>query len=120
VAYVATNTVNGSQFTAIEVRAATHSPRQIFTVSGLERLVLQAWTPDRQALLVTRFRAGSSEPHRLWKITLADGTSHDMNLSMLFVLLLFVVWVVSAALAPVAFSEINPRAGKPLEIRNRG
>jgi aminobenzoyl-glutamate transport protein len=39
--------------------------------------------------------------------------------AVLFVLLLFVVWVLSAMLSPVTFSEIDPRTGKPLEIRNQ-
>jgi aminobenzoyl-glutamate transport protein len=39
--------------------------------------------------------------------------------AMLFVLLLALVWVVSALLASVSFDEIDPRTGKPLEIRNQ-
>ena len=38
--------------------------------------------------------------------------------AILFVLLLFVVWVLSALLAPIAFSEIDPRSGKPLQVQN--
>jgi aminobenzoyl-glutamate transport protein len=39
--------------------------------------------------------------------------------AMLFVVLLVAVWVLSALLAPVAFSETDPRTGMPLEIRNQ-
>jgi aminobenzoyl-glutamate transport protein len=39
--------------------------------------------------------------------------------AMLFVLLLAAVWAVSALLAPVAFSEIDPRTGQPLEVQNQ-
>ena len=39
--------------------------------------------------------------------------------AILFVLLLVVVWVVSALLAPIAFAEIDPRTGKPLEVQNQ-
>ena len=37
----------------------------------------------------------------------------------LFLILLVVVWVVSALLAPVQFSEIDPRNGKPIQIQNQ-
>jgi aminobenzoyl-glutamate transport protein len=36
----------------------------------------------------------------------------------LFLILLFVVWGVSALLAPLTFSEVDPRSGKPLQIVN--
>ena len=39
--------------------------------------------------------------------------------AVLFVVLLVAVWIVSAVLAPVSFSEIDPRTGKPLEVRNQ-
>jgi aminobenzoyl-glutamate transport protein len=39
--------------------------------------------------------------------------------AILFVLLLVVVWAVSALLAPIAFAEIDPRTGKPLEVQNQ-
>ncbi|HYE66342.1 MAG TPA: AbgT family transporter, partial [Pyrinomonadaceae bacterium] len=37
----------------------------------------------------------------------------------LFLILLFVVWVLSALLAPLQFSEIDPRSGKPIQINNQ-
>lgn len=36
----------------------------------------------------------------------------------LFLILLFVVWVVSALLAPFQFEEIDPRTGAPIQINN--
>ena len=39
--------------------------------------------------------------------------------AILFVIALFVVWVVSALLAPVAFEEIDPRNGMPLRVQNQ-
>ncbi len=36
----------------------------------------------------------------------------------LFLLLLFAVWVLSALLAPVQFTEIDPRSGEPLRVIN--
>ncbi|MDQ3666155.1 MAG: AbgT family transporter [Acidobacteriota bacterium] len=37
----------------------------------------------------------------------------------LFLILLFVVWVLSALLAPIQFSEIDPRNGEPLQVNNQ-
>ena len=37
----------------------------------------------------------------------------------LFFLLLLVVWVISALLAPVQFSEIDPRNGQPIQIKSQ-
>ncbi|MCS6873671.1 MAG: AbgT family transporter [Pyrinomonadaceae bacterium] len=37
----------------------------------------------------------------------------------LFVILLFVVWILSALLSSVSFSEIDPRTGKPIVINNQ-
>src|SRR5687768_2892676 len=37
----------------------------------------------------------------------------------LFLILLIVVWVLSALLAPIAFSEIDPRSGQPIKINNQ-
>ncbi|MCA1732250.1 MAG: AbgT family transporter, partial [Acidobacteria bacterium] len=37
----------------------------------------------------------------------------------LFFILLVVVWIVSALLAPVAFSEIDPRTNAPIEVQNQ-
>jgi aminobenzoyl-glutamate transport protein len=37
----------------------------------------------------------------------------------LFLILLFVVWVISAFLAPVQFAEIDPRNGEPLRVQNQ-
>ena len=39
--------------------------------------------------------------------------------AMLFVLALLIVWALSALLAPVAFAEIDPRNGKPIQIQNQ-
>jgi aminobenzoyl-glutamate transport protein len=37
----------------------------------------------------------------------------------LFLLLLIVVWILSALLAPVQFAEIDPRSGAPIQIQNQ-
>jgi aminobenzoyl-glutamate transport protein len=37
----------------------------------------------------------------------------------LFVILLFIVWAVSALLAPLQFAELDPRTQAPLQIRNQ-
>jgi p-aminobenzoyl-glutamate transporter AbgT len=37
----------------------------------------------------------------------------------LFLILLVVVWVLSALLAPVAFTEIDPRNGQPIKVNNQ-
>src|SRR5918993_1168404 len=37
----------------------------------------------------------------------------------LFLILLVLVWVLSALLAPVSFSEIDPRSGQPIKINNQ-
>jgi aminobenzoyl-glutamate transport protein len=39
--------------------------------------------------------------------------------AVLFVLLLLVVWGLSALLAPVAFRELDPRSGQPLRVENQ-
>lgn len=39
--------------------------------------------------------------------------------AVLFLLLLFATWAASAVLAPVEFTEIDPRSGEPLRIRNQ-
>lgn len=39
--------------------------------------------------------------------------------AVLFVIALVLTWVLSAALAPVAFSDIDPRSGKPLQVQNQ-
>lgn len=39
--------------------------------------------------------------------------------AVLFVILLIVVWIVSALLAPVQFTEIDPRNGQPIKIINQ-
>jgi len=38
--------------------------------------------------------------------------------AILFLLMLILVWVISALLAPVQWSTIDPRTGNPLEVRN--
>lgn len=37
----------------------------------------------------------------------------------LFLILLFVVWILSALLAPISFSEIDPRNGQPIKVNNQ-
>jgi aminobenzoyl-glutamate transport protein len=39
--------------------------------------------------------------------------------AMLFLILLVVVWVISAVLAPVAWTEIDPRSSEPLRVRSQ-
>jgi aminobenzoyl-glutamate transport protein len=39
--------------------------------------------------------------------------------AVLFLLLLVVVWIVSAVLAPVAFAEIDPRTKQPIDVRSQ-
>jgi aminobenzoyl-glutamate transport protein len=39
--------------------------------------------------------------------------------AVLFLILLVAVWVLSALLAPVEFTEIDPRSGKPLQVVNQ-
>jgi aminobenzoyl-glutamate transport protein len=39
--------------------------------------------------------------------------------AILFVLALLLVWAFSAALAPVQFTEIDPRNGKPIQVQNQ-
>ena len=36
----------------------------------------------------------------------------------LFLILLILVWIISALMAPLAFTEIDPRNGKPIEVKN--
>ena len=38
--------------------------------------------------------------------------------SMLFLISMIIVWILSALLAPVSFSEIDPRNGNPIQINN--
>lgn len=38
--------------------------------------------------------------------------------AMLFLFSLFAVWILSALLAPIAFSEIDPRSGDPIQVNN--
>jgi len=38
--------------------------------------------------------------------------------AMLFLISLFVVWVLSALLAPVSFTDIDPRTGAPMQVNN--
>src|SRR5690606_19540834 len=38
--------------------------------------------------------------------------------AMLFLISLFVVWALSALLAPVAFADLDPRSGEPLRVIN--
>jgi aminobenzoyl-glutamate transport protein len=39
--------------------------------------------------------------------------------ALLFVIALLIVWVVSAVLSNVAFTEIDPRNGKPIQVQNQ-
>lgn len=39
--------------------------------------------------------------------------------AILFVIALLIVWAVSALLAPVAFTEIDPRNGKPIQVQSQ-
>jgi aminobenzoyl-glutamate transport protein len=39
--------------------------------------------------------------------------------ALLFAILMFLVWVVSALLSPVAFGEIDPRNGQPIKVVNQ-
>lgn len=39
--------------------------------------------------------------------------------AMLFLISLFAVWILSALLAPVSFSEIDPRSGEAIRINNQ-
>ncbi len=38
--------------------------------------------------------------------------------AMLFLISLFIVWILSALLAPMSFSEIDPRSGDPIQVNN--
>ncbi|HEX2223815.1 MAG TPA: AbgT family transporter [Thermoanaerobaculia bacterium] len=38
--------------------------------------------------------------------------------AILFILLLFTVWVLSALLAPLTFADIDPRSGEPIQVNN--
>lgn len=38
--------------------------------------------------------------------------------AMLFLISLILVWILSALLAPVSFSELDPRTGEPIQVRN--
>lgn len=38
--------------------------------------------------------------------------------AVLFLLLMLIAWAISALLSGVSFAEIDPRSGKPIEIRN--
>jgi aminobenzoyl-glutamate transport protein len=38
--------------------------------------------------------------------------------AMLFLISLFVVWILSALLAPVSFGDIDPRSGAPIQVNN--
>ncbi len=39
--------------------------------------------------------------------------------AVLFLILMIAVWVLSALLAPVAFSELDPRTGEPIRVQNQ-
>ncbi len=39
--------------------------------------------------------------------------------AVLFLILLIAVWVLSALLAPVAFTELDPRTGEPIKVENQ-
>jgi aminobenzoyl-glutamate transport protein len=39
--------------------------------------------------------------------------------AVLFLILMFVTWILSALLAPVQFTEINPRDGEPIRVINQ-
>jgi aminobenzoyl-glutamate transport protein len=39
--------------------------------------------------------------------------------AVLFLIFMIIVWVLSALLAPVAFTEIDPRSGEPLRVNNQ-
>ncbi|MGQ0735958.1 MAG: AbgT family transporter [Acidobacteriota bacterium] len=39
--------------------------------------------------------------------------------AILFVIAMLIVWVVSAVLAPVAFTDIDPRNGKPIQVQSQ-
>lgn len=38
--------------------------------------------------------------------------------AMLFLISLFAVWILSALLAPMSFTEIDPRSGEPIQVNN--
>ena len=39
--------------------------------------------------------------------------------AVLFLILLIATWILSAVLAPIEFTEVNPRDGKPIEVKNQ-
>jgi Tol biopolymer transport system component len=77
-----TTTTGEGPRTTMWVRTANAPAQRVFEAHGLERLVLQDWTPDGRAVLVTRFTQGSAEAHRVWKITIPDGHAYDLGVSV--------------------------------------
>ena len=69
-----------SVYRAVMVQTDGGLLRELFTVKPPEVLTFQAWTPDSQEILFTRYVAGQravEHPHQLWKVRVAGGAPLD-------------------------------------------
>ena len=66
--------------------------------------------------------ASATPPARGWLARSLDVVERVGNRlpdpAVLFLILMVLAWVISSVLSGMTFTEIDPRSGKPLEIRN--
>jgi Tol biopolymer transport system component len=82
-AFVAGTGSGASQ--SLEVQALNGTPRELVRVHSPESLVLDAWTPNGNNLLFSRFRPvgpGETRPPRmLWRVAASGGEPQDLHLA---------------------------------------
>lgn len=79
-AFAAMSVKDGVPGRAVFVQSGDGPPRELFRVSRQEFAVVQAWMPDGQAVLFTRYRQGQNaavDPHHLWMVSVRDGAARD-------------------------------------------
>lgn len=79
-AFSAMSTRNGQAARTVFEQAEGGAPRELFRAPSGEFAVVQAWTPDGQEVLFTRYKQGQDaavDPHQLWKVSVRDGEARD-------------------------------------------
>ena len=64
------------------VPASGGTPHELFRVDSPEVMIVQAWSPESRVIVLTRFRAASSDPHGVWRIDRDGGPPVDMHIAI--------------------------------------
>lgn len=79
-AFAAMSVRDGAPGRAVFVQTVDGRPRELFRVAAREFVVVQAWMPDGEHVLFTRYTQGQDaavDPHHLWKVSVRDGDARD-------------------------------------------